>query len=52
MLAGLELPGRGGGDTTPSCTPQLADMGIEKTQSHRWQLEAISAEPSYVNKNI
>ena len=44
MLAEMELSGRGGGDTRPSNTmlpgQSLADLGITKMQSSRWQAEA------------
>ena len=44
MLAKMKLPGRGGGDTKSSDVvslgSQLADLGIKKKQSSRWQAEA------------
>ena len=50
LLAEMELPGRGGGDTKSSSSVELdslSDLGISKSQSHRWQTEAALPEETF-----
>lgn len=51
MLAAMQLPGRGGGDVKSSGTlllDSLGDLGIDKTQSSRWQREASVDEDMFL----
>ena len=51
MLAAMQLPGRGGGDVKSSGTvllDSLGDLGIDKTQSSRWQREASVDEDTFL----
>lgn len=50
LLAGMELPGRGGGDTKSSAKQELdslAKMGIEKRESSSWQRLAAIPEDQF-----
>ena len=47
LLAKMELPGRGGGDTRASDTMSLDSLGIDKKQSSRWQQEAQMPDSRY-----
>lgn len=51
MLAAMPLPGRGGGDVKSSgamLLDSLGDLGIDKTQSSRWQREASVDEDTFL----
>lgn len=47
LLAGMDGMGEHGGDRKSSCTTKLDDLGLSKSQSHRWQTIASIPEDTF-----